>query len=129
MVRLTIRVDFESGHALGPGKVGLLEQVAVTGSIRGAACAMQMSYRRAWLLLKAMETTFGAPLVRTATGGKWGGGAQLTPLGLKVVKNYRAIEKAARKAGARATATLAHSRHVPAQKPQDSRKKGRIHRL
>ena len=47
MVRLTIRVDFEPGHALGPGKIHLLEQIDETGSIRGAAAAMKMSYRRA----------------------------------------------------------------------------------
>ncbi|HSC61750.1 MAG TPA: LysR family transcriptional regulator, partial [Rhizomicrobium sp.] len=68
MVRLTIRIDFESGDAIGPGKVRLLEQVAETGSIRGAATALKMSYRRAWLLIKATETTFGAPLIVAATG-------------------------------------------------------------
>ena len=74
MVRLTIRIDFESGDAIGPGKVRLLEQVAETGSIRGAATALKMSYRRAWLLIKATETTFGAPLIVAATGGAKGGG-------------------------------------------------------
>lgn len=57
MVRLTIRVDFEPGHALGPGKIHLLEQIDETGSIRGAAAAMKMSYRRAWLLIQATEKT------------------------------------------------------------------------
>jgi molybdate transport system regulatory protein len=70
MVRLTIRIDL-AGGSVGPGKIGLLEQVAATGSIRKAAAAMKMSYRRAWLLLQALEACFGSPLVETATGGNW----------------------------------------------------------
>jgi molybdate transport system regulatory protein len=56
---------------------------------------MRMSYRKAWLLLKALEETFGGPLVGTSTGGKAGGGARLTPLGRLVVSRYRSLEKLA----------------------------------
>ncbi|HTP76600.1 MAG TPA: LysR family transcriptional regulator [Rhizomicrobium sp.] len=99
MSRLTIRIDFGTGAALGPGKVRLLELVDETGSIRKAAAGMNMSYRRAWLLLKALREAFGAPLVVTATGGKAGGGASLTALGRFVVGRYRVLERAAAKAG------------------------------
>jgi molybdate transport system regulatory protein len=107
MTRLTIRIDFDNGAQLGPGKVRLLELVGETGSIRKAAAGMKMSYRRAWLLLKALDETFGEPLVTTATGGKAGGGARLTPLGREVAKQYRALETAAAKAGARPVRALA----------------------
>lgn len=106
MPRLTIRIDFGDGSALGPGKVRLLEQIGETGSIRKAAAAMKMSYRRAWMLLKALDTMFGAPLAATATGGKAGGGATLTPLGKAVVQHYRSLEKAVGKAGAGSAAAL-----------------------
>jgi len=96
--RLTIRIDFESGAALGPGKVRLLELIAETGSIRKAAAGMKMSYRQAWLLLQALAEAFGAPLAATATGGRAGGGARLTPLGDTVVRRYRSLEKAAGRA-------------------------------
>jgi len=59
MARLTIRIDFGNGMALGPGKVRLLELVGETGSIRKAAAGMKMSYRRAWLLLQSLAETFG----------------------------------------------------------------------
>ena len=95
MTRLTIRIDFDNGTSLGPGKVRLLELVAQTGSIRKAAAGMKMSYRKAWLLLKALKDTFGDPLVETTTGGRAGGGARLTPLGRFVVARYRALEVAA----------------------------------
>ncbi len=113
MTQLTIRIDFGNGAALGPGKVRLLELVAQTGSIRKAAAGMKMSYRQAWLLLKALGGTFGEPLVATATGGKAGGGASLTPLGRRVVAQYRALEKAAARAGARHIAAL--NKHLAPQ--------------
>ena len=93
MTRLTIRIDFDNGVALGPGKVRLLELVAETGSIRKAASAMKMSYRQAWLLLKALGGTSGKALVETATGGKAGGGAALTNRGRDIVKHFRNAER------------------------------------
>jgi len=98
MARLTIRIDFDDGSALGPGKIRLLELVAATGSIRKAAAGMKMSYRKAWLLLQSLEKTFGAPLVETATGGPKGGGAHLARLGRDVVVRYRNLEGATAKA-------------------------------
>ena len=97
MAKLSIRIDFEGG-SLGPGKVRLLELIAETGSIRKAAVGMKMSYRKAWLLLKALEDTFGAPLIDTSTSGKAGGGAKLLPLGKQVVERYRGLEGAADRA-------------------------------
>jgi molybdate transport system regulatory protein len=94
MARLSIRIDFEpSGSALGPGMAELLERISRFGSIRKAAASMEMSYRKAWLLLQGMHKTFGAPVVATETGGSAGGGAKLTELGGRLLKTYRAIEK------------------------------------
>ena len=100
MARLTIRIDFEGSESFGPGKVRLLELIDAHGSIRSAASAMNMSYRHAWLLLQAVEDTFGAPVISTATGGAKGGGAKLTEFGRTLVSRYRAIESQATKATA-----------------------------
>ncbi|HEY0107953.1 MAG TPA: LysR family transcriptional regulator [Rhizomicrobium sp.] len=107
MTRLTIRIDFGNGAALGPGKVRLLELIAETGSIRKAAAGMKMSYRQAWLLLRSLAGTFGEPLAQTATGGRSGGGAVLTAAGRRVVASYRALEAAAAEAGAREIRSIA----------------------
>jgi molybdate transport system regulatory protein len=107
MPRLTIRIDLAPDAALGPGKIRLLEEVHATGSIRKAAVAMKMSYRRAWLLLKATQEIFGAPVVATATGGAKGGGARLTPLGRRVVALYRSVEVVSAKVSRRDMAQLA----------------------
>ncbi|GAN98617.1 transcriptional regulator for molybdenum transport LysR/ModE/MopA [Komagataeibacter xylinus NBRC 13693] len=95
-MRLTLRVDANGSPLLGHGKIKLLEQIGQTGSISAAARAMGMSYRRAWLLVEAMNTTFVRPLVAARPGG--GGGAGLSPEGEAVVRLYRDIEKAGRDA-------------------------------
>ena len=77
MTRLTLRIDFQDGRALGPGKVRLLELVGETGSISAAARRMEMSYRRAWLLVDALNRTFRDPVVTTRGRGAGGGGAAL----------------------------------------------------
>ena len=100
MARLSIRIDFDGSDSFGPGKVRLLELIDAHGSIRSAAAAMNMSYRHAWLLLQAVEDTFGAPVISTATGGAKGGGAKLTELGRSLVAKYRTIESQAAKAAA-----------------------------
>lgn len=97
---LSLRIDFPSGQRLGPGKVQLLEAIDASGSIAAGGRTMDMSYRRAWLLVAEMNQMFGAALVDAQHGGSRGGGARLTPLGREVVAHYRAAEaKALRSAG------------------------------
>lgn len=98
MTRLVLRLHFDTANRLGPGKVELLERIAATGSISAAGRAMNMSYRRAWLLVDAMNHTFGAPVVATRIGGASEGRARLTPVGWEVVALYRNIEAVARDA-------------------------------
>jgi molybdate transport system regulatory protein len=106
MPSLSIRVDIAPGASIGPGKARLLEEIARTGSISAAARAMEMSYRRAWLLVDDLKSVFGEPLVETAAGGAQGGGAALTRRGREVLAAYRSLEKAAARAAARAVKTL-----------------------
>ncbi len=53
-----------------------------------------MSFRQAWLLLKAIEQMFGAPVIATQRGGPRGGGSALTGLGRQVIESYRQLERA-----------------------------------
>ena len=89
---LTLRVLASGPPAMGPGKAALISHIERTGSISGAARAMGMSYRRAWQLVEALNDSFDEPVVITAIGGKRGGGAQVTPFGLDLVKIYRRME-------------------------------------
>jgi len=91
---------------LGPGKVQLLELIRDTGSISAAGRAMQMSYKRAWMLVEEMNAAFTTPLVTSARGGAKGGGAGVTEAGLAVIAAYRTAEAASAKATAPHIAAL-----------------------
>jgi molybdate transport system regulatory protein len=96
--RLSIRIDLASGDRIGPGKIALLEAIRSTGSISGAARALGMSYRRAWLLVEEVNRTLREPAVTAEMGGRHGGGAVVTPVGERVLGLYRTIESHARTA-------------------------------
>lgn len=91
--RVTLRVDFDRNNAIGPGKIALLEKMRDCGSLSQAARDLDMSYRRAWLLLSSLNQAFREPLVLTAIGGSGGGGSTLTPLGESVIASYRSFEQ------------------------------------
>ena len=93
---LSIRIDLANGNRIGPGKIALLEAIQATGSISGAARALEMSYRRAWLLVEEINNTLSEPAVTAEMGGRSGGGASVTPAGEKIVDLYRKIETNAR---------------------------------
>ena len=98
--RLTLRVDLGEDRAIGPGKIRLLEAIRDTGSITKAGIALGMSYRRAWLLVDDMNNCFREPVIAAQAGGSHGGGAALTPFGMKLIDQYRAIEAEAHSATA-----------------------------
>src|SRR5271155_4442134 len=123
MVWLTIRVDFDSGASIGPGKIRLLEEVEASGSIRKAAEALNMSFRQSWLLLKAIEEMFGEQVIVTARGGAKGGGSALTELGRLVISNYRQLEREAALAGEELIANLEARAIAAPRAPKAPRKK------
>ena len=90
---LRLRLVFGGGAMIGPGKADLLELIAETGSISAACRAMNMSYKRAWMLVETMNAMFRAPVVQSARGGAKGGGAALTATGEEVLRHYRALER------------------------------------
>ena len=92
---LSIRIDFDPGGRIGPGKIELLEHIHATGSISAAGRAMAMSYKRAWDLVDELNRICGQAAVTRQTGGRNGGGAALTPFGESLVARYRDIERAA----------------------------------
>lgn len=76
---------------LGPGRVELLQEIDRHHSIRSAATRLGMSYRRAWTLVRSMNDAAGEPLVALSTGGRGGGGAQLTAFGREAVAAFHAL--------------------------------------
>jgi molybdate transport system regulatory protein len=93
--RLSIRVDLASGLRIGPGKVSLLETIRSTGSISAAARSLEMSYRRAWLLVEEINSGLHEPAVTAASGGRHGVGAIVTEMGARIIDLYHSIESQA----------------------------------
>lgn len=83
----------EKGTFLGKGRVRLLEEIERMGSIAKAAGKLNMSYKKAWESVDAMNREAAKPLVEKTSGGKGGGGAILTLEGKKAIKNYLRIVK------------------------------------
>jgi molybdate transport system regulatory protein len=92
---LSIRIDLTSSLRIGPGKIALLEVIRSTGSISAAARSLGMSYRRAWLLVEAVNGGQRQPAVKAGSGGRHGGGATLTVVGERIVDLYHDIESQA----------------------------------
>lgn len=95
--RLWIAAE-DGERAFGPGPAELLVHIQELGSIRQAACAMQMSYTKALRILEGSETALGVSLVTRNAGGADGGGAKLTPQGADLALRYKAWEEASKKA-------------------------------
>src|SRR5688572_17169224 len=87
-----LRIMSGKDIALGPGKAELLSLIKTSCSIRDAAARLGMSYMRAWMLVRTMNQSFREPLVVTVRGGRTGGGARLTPTGLKALALYQELE-------------------------------------
>ncbi|PYT36291.1 MAG: LysR family transcriptional regulator [Acidobacteria bacterium] len=111
--------------ALGPGKADLLGAIDRRGSISAAARALEMSYRRAWLLVETMNRCFGRPLVVTT---RWRGrGASLSDLGREVLALYREMERDSRRSSReplrRLMSLVGRTSHGPAPKAHRARKR------
>ncbi len=91
ILKLKIQLYCGDEIAMGPGKADLLDAIADTGSISAAARRLGMSYRRAWLLVDAMNRCFTDRLVETRPGGGRKAGASLTPAGQDMLAAYRAL--------------------------------------
>ncbi|ASL48036.1 Molybdenum-pterin-binding protein MopA [Burkholderia sp. AD24] len=105
-VRFRMRIRTGDTVALGPGKVELLEAVREFGSISAAARSLDMSYRRAWLLIDELNRSLKSPATHSEQGGQSGGGCTLTPVGETIIRLYRNVEVEAERSCAKQIAEL-----------------------
>jgi molybdate transport system regulatory protein len=103
---LRIRLVFDDGAMIGPGKADLLDLIRETGSIAEAGRRLGMSYKRAWMLVETLNATFATPLVESHRGGAGHGGATLTETGIAALALYRGLEAKATEAGSAEVAAL-----------------------
>ena len=91
-LRAQVWIERDGRAALTESGADLLEQIGARGSLSEAARSLRYSYRRAWMLLDAMNRRWEEPLVLTAIGGKRGGGATLTEYGSRVLRSFRDLQ-------------------------------------
>jgi molybdate transport system regulatory protein len=86
-------LEYHGEPLLGKGGAAILEAVKGEKSISKAAKKIGMSYRYVWNYLAKMKKALDEPIVETFRGGKTGGGgADLTPLGETLLKEYQRVE-------------------------------------
>tara|TARA_R100000935_G_scaffold55056_1_gene84644 strand:- start:112 stop:450 length:339 start_codon:yes stop_codon:yes gene_type:complete len=72
----------------GPGPHELLKQIQKEGSLSKAAEQMNMSYKKAWAIVRKLNQFSEETLVILKKGGQHGGGAELSLYGLERMKEY-----------------------------------------
>lgn len=85
-------LDTDVGNSLSDTRIRLLEEIGRKGSINQAAKAVPLSYKAAWDAIDTMNNLSPEPLVIRVSGGRQGGGTQLTEYGRRIVAMYRALE-------------------------------------
>jgi len=103
--RLWFQIRVGEGR-FGPGKADLLARIRESGSLSAAARQMNMSYRRAWTLLEAINVLAGGAVVETERGGAGGGGSRLTARGEALLAAYEILRTTLAAAAAPTLASL-----------------------
>lgn len=81
-----------------PRRIALLKQIRQSGSISQGARLAGMSYKSAWDAINDMNQLAEQTLVERVTGGKGGGGAQITDYGNRLIKLYELLAQVQQKA-------------------------------
>ena len=79
-------------HFLGRNRIALLEKIDEVGSINTAAKAMNISYKMAWEIVNSIKKVAGHEILECKSGGRGGGGSQLTDYARNLITLYRAME-------------------------------------
>lgn len=94
-IRAKLWVESDGKLVLSDYRAQLLRLIDETGSLAGAAAAMDLSYRRAWGKVREMEMNLGADLLERRIGGPGGGGSRLTPEARSLVERYEQFRTSA----------------------------------
>jgi molybdate transport system regulatory protein len=74
------------GARVGPERLALLKAIDEEGSISSAARRVGLTFRGAWEAVQALNNLFDRQLVEARTGGRKGGGAEVTPAGRALIE-------------------------------------------
>lgn len=85
--------DKEGNVIFGSGRIKILKAIKRCGSINAAAKELKMGYRAVWARINATEKRLGKKLLITQSGGKAGGGSQLTPFAEFLIEEFGNIQR------------------------------------
>jgi len=92
-LKIKISIADENNRGFfGIGIIWLLEEIEKTGSIKGAANNLGMSYSKAHKILKRVEDKTGKPLLEKKRGGIERGGSQLTDYSKNLILEYKKFQ-------------------------------------
>ena len=86
-------IECNGKKIFGPGPVELLALIEHTGSISKAAKEMNMSYKKAWEIINALNELVAHPLVITQSGGEKGGGSVITDDAKKLIEYHKQLRE------------------------------------
>jgi molybdate transport system regulatory protein len=92
-IKSKVWIEVDGEPVFGSGRQLLLKAIDEYGSINKAAKEVNISYRKAWGYLKAMEDRLGIKLVERQVGGRNGGGAVLTEDAREFLRKYERLEE------------------------------------
>ncbi|WP_343554847.1 molybdenum-dependent transcriptional regulator [Pantoea sp.] len=95
---LSLHIRLQQKLFADPRRIELLKRVQQTGSISQGAKLAGISYKSAWDAINEMNQMADQTLVDRATGGKGGGGAQLTRYGERLIQLFQLMEQIQQKA-------------------------------
>lgn len=87
-----IWIETESGLKIGSGRARLLEQIQMSGSISEASKVMKIPYRKAWGIVRDINSNSSKEIVIKEAGGKSGGQSLLTDYGKLIVEKFKTAE-------------------------------------
>lgn len=89
-------VDSTEEKFMGIGVLWLLQGVGKEKSLRAAAMKMEISYSKAFHMIKRLEEVLGLPVLDRHKGGSNRGGSDLTPFGREFMDLYDSFQKEAK---------------------------------
>ena len=90
-IKHKVWIETDNASFLGNGRVRLLKTIDELGSLSKAAKQLNISYKKAWDLIKSVNDGSDKPITTTITGGNGGGGMQLTPYGKKMIAQFEQL--------------------------------------
>ncbi len=95
---LSLHIRLQQKLFADPRRIELLKRSHQTGSITQGAKLAGSSYKSAWDAINEMNLLADETLVERATGGKGGGGANLTRYGERLIQLFQLLEQIQQKA-------------------------------